>query len=273
MKNLFDIINVSGSDRVAFLQGQLTQNIALLCSSNIHFGALCSPKGRVIASCQLFATKETIHIILPSQMTDIVMQRLNLYKLRSDVFLEKNNNAHSFCVQQQDNKSTVKNNDYLENSYVSRYLEKTSHREFFNYLNDSKSMIKASETHLNREQWQTARIANGIVDIVPEISEKYTPHMLNLDTLNGVSFNKGCYVGQEIVARTEYIGKVKRRAVIYSLSKKISSRHEPLFLGKDKVAIDILSTSENMLIALVNTSFAADNLIYAGGTASPINLK
>ncbi len=78
MKNLFEIINVSGDDRIAFLQGQFTQNIELLSSSKVLFGALCSPKGRVFATCQLFATKQNIHIILPSQMTDLVIQRLNL---------------------------------------------------------------------------------------------------------------------------------------------------------------------------------------------------
>ena len=271
MKNLFEIINVTGADRIAFLQGQFTQNIELLSSSKVLFGALCSPKGRVFATCQLFATKENIHIILPSRMTDLVIQRLNLYKLRANVFLERNNNTQLYCIHRQDDQSTIQNNKFLENYFVCHDLKKTNHMEIIIYGENQKSKMKNFDAHLNNEQWRAARIANGIVDIVPEISEKYTPHMLNLDMLKGVSFNKGCYIGQEIVARTEYIGKVKRRAISYSLSTKITSRDEKLFLDEKLVAIDILSISGEIMIALVSTSIANENLTYEGGLASPMS--
>ena len=276
-EKLFEIIQVSGADRIAFLQGQFTQDIKLLSSSKILFGALCNPKGRVFATCQLFATKDRVNIILPASMIDHVIKRLSLYKLRSDVYIEKNKYIQSFCIQYTDSKSpfsqSIHANQELGNIYVSHQLKRTNDIEFFIYENNSDSNTIRPITHLSNDQWKAARIANGIVDVVPDISEKYTPHMLNLDIMKGISFNKGCYIGQEIVARTEFIGKVKRRAVSYSLSSKINSRDEKFYLGEDTIGIDILSISTEMMIALVNTSIASKKLTYKRGIATPINTE
>ena len=276
-EKLLEIIQVSGADRIAFLQGQFTQDIKLLSSSKILFGALCNPKGRVFATCQLFATKDRVNIILPTSMIDHVIKRLNLYKLRSDVCIERNKHIQSFCIQYTDSASSfsesVHDNQELGNAYVSHQLKRTNDIEFFIYENNSDSNTTKPITHLNNDQWKAARIANGIVDVVPDTSEKYTPHMLNLDIMKGISFDKGCYIGQEIVARTEFIGKVKRRAVSYSLSSKINSRDEKFYLGEDTIGIDILSISAEMMIALVNTSIASKKLTYKRGIATPINTE
>ena len=67
-------------------------------------------------------------------------------------------------------------------------------------------------------EWLAADIADGLPHVGPETSGEFTPHMLNLDLLDGVSFSKGCYTGQEIVARTQHLGRVKRRTLRYVLS-------------------------------------------------------
>jgi len=276
-EKLFEIIQVSGADRITFLQGQFTQDITLLSSSKVLFGALCNPKGRVFATCQLFATKDEVIIILPASMIDLVIKRLSLYKLRSDVCIEKSKHIQSFCIQNTESESSLSqpnhNNQKLGDIYVSHQLKKTNDIEFFIYENNSDFNKIKPVTHLSNKRWQALRIINGIVDVVPDISEKYTPHMLNLDILKGISFNKGCYIGQEIVARTEFIGKVKRRAVSYSLSSTINSRDEKFYLGKDIIGIDILSISAEMMIALVSTSIANEKLTYNEGIATPIDTE
>jgi hypothetical protein len=111
----------------------------------------------------------------------------------------------------------------------------------------------------------------NIVDITIENSEKYTPHMINLDLINGISFKKGCYVGQEIVARTEHIGSVKRRAVLYNLSSSKINNNEKLFIDKSDSGAHILSIVEDKMIAIINTAISNKELTFENGQATPIN--
>ncbi|NNC76621.1 MAG: tRNA-modifying protein YgfZ, partial [Woeseiaceae bacterium] len=100
---------------------------------------------------------------------------------------------------------------------------------------------------LSAADWQAARIGAGIVDIVPVTSGKYTPHMLNLDRLGAVNFDKGCYVGQEIVARTQHLGSVKRRAAHFRAAA-------PVALG-DGVLLD--GTTVGEVVAAANRDVLA----------------
>ncbi len=280
-KELFEIILVSGNDRHTFLQGQLTQDIEKLTSEKLLFAAICNPKGRVYATCQLFKTNNKIGIITPSSMTKLVIQRLQNFIFRSDVELERIKNTCSICINC-DNKSNGLQEELIntfekdKNKSPSHFLIKQSLKKSRNieiYSNQltSESIRSLENLILNSSKWKKARMIENIVDITIENSEKYTPHMINLDLINGISFKKGCYVGQEIVARTEHIGSVKRRAVLYNLSSSKINNNEKLFIDKSDSGAHILSIVEDKMIAIINTAISNKELTFENGQATPIN--
>ncbi len=280
-KELFEIILVSGNDRHTFLQGQLTQDIEKLTSEELLFAAICNPKGRVYATCQLFKTNNKIGIITPSSMTKLVIQRLQNFIFRSDVELERIKNTCSICINC-DNKSNGLQEELIntfekdKNKSPSHFLIKQSLKKSRNieiYSNQltSESIRSLENLILNSSKWKKARMIENIVDITIENSEKYTPHMINLDLINGISFKKGCYVGQEIVARTEHIGSVKRRAVLYNLSSSKINNNEKLFIDKSDSGAHILYIVEDKMIAIINTAISNKELTFENGQATPIN--
>ncbi len=280
-KELFEIILVSGNDRHIFLQGQLTQDIEKLTSEELLFAAICNPKGRVYATCQLFKTNNKIGIITPSSMAKLVIQRLQNFIFRSDVELERIKNTCSICINCDDKSNGLQ--EELINTFekdknkspshflIKQSLKKSRNIEIYSNQLTSES-IRSLENHiLNSSKWKKARMIENIVDITIENSEKYTPHMINLDLINGISFKKGCYVGQEIVARTEHIGLVKRRAVLYNLSSSKINNNEKLFIDKSDSGAHILSIVEDKMIAIINTAISNKELTFENGQATPIN--
>ena len=280
-KELFEIILVSGNDRHIFLQGQLTQDIEKLTSGELLFAAICNPKGRVYATCQLFKTNNKIGIITPSSMTKLVIQRLQNFIFRSDVELERIKNTYSICIDCDDESNGLQ--EVLINTFekdknkspshflIKQSLKKSRNIEIYSNQLTSELIRSLENLILNSSKWKKARIIENIVDITIENSEKYTPHMINLDLINGISFKKGCYVGQEIVARTEHIGSVKRRAVLYNLSSPKINNNEKLFIDENDSGAHILSIAEDKMIAIINTAISNKELTYKNGQATPIN--
>jgi len=280
-KELFEIILVSGNDRHTFLQGQLTQDIEKLTSEKLLFAAICNPKGRVYATCQLFKTNNKIGIITPSSMAKLVIQRLQNFIFRSDVELERIKNTCSICINCDDKSNGLQ--EELINTFekdknkspshflIKQSLKKSRNIEIYSNQLTSESIRSLENLILNSSKWKKARMIENIVDITIENSEKYTPHMINLDLINGISFKKGCYVGQEIVARTEHIGSVKRRAVLYNLSSSKINNNEKLFIDKSDSGAHILSIVEDKMIAIINTAISNKELTFENGQATPIN--
>lgn len=110
--------------------------------------------------------------------------------------------------------------------------------------------------------WQRANLQNGVVEIGAKQSEKYTPHMLNLDLIDALSLDKGCYTGQEIVARTHYRGASRRRLLRFTAEFPVSAGDD-VFLNDAKIG-DVVNTIDNDLLAVVPTDSADASLTCAG---------
>jgi len=271
-EKLFDIVTVKGNDHLDFLQGQITQNIEKLTAGTLHYSAICNPKGRVILTCHIFPLENRVGIVIPVSMTDILISRLSSYILRSDVTIEKLDTSTSLCINSNDLDSdlsvfTDNHHDTSGLSFnISRKLNNSNFTEIYTNLNNKNIQSEA----IDIIEWKRLRMIENIVDITQENTEKYTPHMLNLDLNNGVCFNKGCYVGQEIVARTEFIGKVKRRLNLYKLSSENITVDEKLYLNNKDSNAHILSISGDRLTAIINTVFSNQELLYKNGIAKPL---
>ena len=162
---MYKQITVSGPDAVEFLQGQLTQDVSKLADQGRLLAAWCNPKGRVIVVIRLIALDNAIGMLVPSSMTETLVARLTMYRLRSKV-------------------------DFDVGEVPPGTLDDDETDRF--------ALIRAGRAFIDE--------AN---------SEAFTPHMLNLDKLDAISFSKGCYTGQEVVARTEHLGKSRRRMMRY----------------------------------------------------------
>ena len=166
-KELFEIILVSGNDRHIFLQGQLTQDIEKLTSEELLFAAICNPKGRVYATCQLFKTNNKIGIITPSSMAKLVIQRLQNFIFRSDVELERIKNTCSICINCDDKSNGLQ--EELINTFekdknkspshflIKQSLKKSRNIEIYSNQLTSESIRSLENLILNSSKWKIYR--------------------------------------------------------------------------------------------------------------------
>ena len=218
------ILVITGQDAAKFLQGQVTCNILDDINDNKStLGALCTAKGRTISTFLVIKKDTSYYLILPVALIETVRKRLQMYILRSDVSIDNGNNE--FCLtglvidHTTESLANLPTQPFavtdLENITVrypspkSRYLviEKIEQAKQFwsTFINKDNFSPKGDE------YWKQLDIMDGIPWLDEQTSEDFIPQMLNLDQLGGISFNKGCYTGQEIVARTHYLGKSKRK--------------------------------------------------------------
>ena len=224
---VYKLIRVTGSDAGEFLQGQLTQDMELLAQTGSLPAAWCNPKGRVISLLRILMTDDGFGLVLPASVAASVCERLTIYRLRADVSLEVAGSDWTCLVL-----NTGGDLDQLDKLDLRPGQEINAYRiahgliavnigieeqcvELMGYKADLEKTGIQATSQASPDFLRGARIRAGIPEILADQAEKYTPHMLNLDLLGAVSFDKGCYTGQEVVARTQNLGSSKRRLMRY----------------------------------------------------------
>ena len=212
-------IAVTGEDSAKFLQGQLTCDINSLSASLASIAAFCNPKGRVISTLLVVKSTEAFLLILPASLLDKVLNKLKMYILRSDVqLINQSQNLTLYGLHRplplaEELKLPTENFAVSGNDPIMIKLPSTLPR-YLCVANQPQSAATLSQQNsfsiADAEEWRYQDISSGSPWFEAEQSELYIPQMLNIDGLGGISFNKGCYTGQEIVARTHYLGKTKR---------------------------------------------------------------
>ena len=200
------ILTVSGNDAASFLQGQVTCDIKALPDSKPVLGAFCNAKGRTISTFIIFRQQESYQLILTSDLLDIVRKKLQMYILRSDVQLTDQSDL--FCIigihnTEPDNQSDLFSYPQVDNCFL--FIDTPEQARLF-----TNKCLEQDYTIVDTNVWLGVDIQAGIPWLYKETTEDFVPQMLNLDKLDAISFDKGCYTGQEIVARTHYLGKNKR---------------------------------------------------------------
>ena len=244
-------ITATGTDTLDFLQGQLTQDMGAVTSSNSPLTAWCTPQGRVIATMRLLHLADGIGMVLPAELAAEVIAGLSVYRLRSRVVLSQSDETWcALAVANAPDIELLKARQLLPEARAGASRAAGGVTTVCPDLNRSFVEVFATRdaldgaevdfvSPLTASDWQAGRIAAGITDIVPATTKKFTPHMLNLDRVDAISFDKGCYAGQEIVARTQHLGSVKRRVAHFRSAA-------PLAIG-DSVQLD--GTSVGQVVA------------------------
>lgn len=209
-------LTVSGLDAAAFLQGQLTCNVQELTASQAHIAALCNAKGRAVATFIIAKTGDAFLLILPVELLETVRQRLGKYVLRADVRLT--DSSDDYCLIGLAGVDTGGNALFSIDAQVplcinlkARKLLIASPEQAVAIWNER---LAQGFQPADSCRWRYLDILSGLPWLTTATSEAFVPQMLNLDKLGGISFTKGCYTGQEIIARTHYLGKSKRALLI-----------------------------------------------------------
>jgi len=199
------------------LQGQITCNIHDISETQGSLGAMCNPKGRAISTFLLVKTADAFLMVLPKELLETVKKKLQMYILRADVRLS--DSSEMLCLiglYRQDSPDLKPLFASHAQNHPSIKLSPTESRYLFILTPELAQTFWTEQVREqgfqpnDSNQWRYLDICTGLPWLSSATSEEYIPQMLNLDKLGGISFTKGCYTGQEIIARTHYLGKAKR---------------------------------------------------------------
>ncbi len=225
----YALIEASGDDVVEFLQGQLTNDIKLVSDSIGQLSAYCNPKGRILANFRIFKRDDHYFLRLHSDICEATLKRLRMFIMRSKVeLIDKSDelcrigvaglNATKHLSSIFKNLPGNTDESSTENGISIIKLPGTLPQyEVHGPLEKIKELwgkLKNEATLVGENSWNILSIRAGIPEIVSETVEAFVPQMVNLQAINSLSFTKGCYPGQEVVARMHYLGKLKRRLFI-----------------------------------------------------------
>ena len=219
----YALVRVTGEDAAAFLQGQLTCDVHKVTPVGARFGGYCTPQGRLLATFVLAASVDGYRMLLPADLADAVIARLRKFVLRARVKIERDPALHALGIGGPHSQQAI-----------GRAIGPAPARELETVLYGAATLLRlpgdafvaispaadmpALWAGLAREArpagwaaWEWLQVQAGIPWIAAATQDQFLPQMVGLEAVGGVSFDKGCYPGQEIVARTHYLGEVKRR--------------------------------------------------------------
>lgn len=232
MNRLFDLMHlgfiaVRGADAATFLQGQLTNDIRAVTAVQSQLSGCCTQKGRLLARVRVLRIDDTFYLQLPAERLSALRKHLKNYVLRSKVTLEDASaellriglaGADTATVLADCGLQLPEAVNAMTRSgevHVIRVagaqprVEILSNFQAISTLWDQ--LVAAQVRPATGAEWRLREIQAGIPHIYDQTAEVFVPQMINLQLLDGISFRKGCYTGQEVVARMQHIGTLKRQ--------------------------------------------------------------
>lgn len=254
------VIRIDGPDRQKFLQGQLTCDVNAL-QPGLHLtGASCNPQGRVRAFFHLLASDEAIFLVLPVTMISPFLDAIKKYAAFFKTTLSDVSSEWRVLGQVGDQAGT---------EGISGPLQYDGSR----WLLLQPAQVPMPEKVAAERFWQIMDIASGVPTIVPENSEKLLPHHINLAQMGAVNFKKGCYTGQEIVARMEFRGTIKthlQRGIVNAATVQIG---QEVMAGDrsegEVVTVAALDSDRSAVLFTLNDS-ALSSQLHLSSESAPI---
>jgi len=259
-------IRFNGPDAATFLQGQLTADLRSLEPGRSTLAAWCSPQGRAIALMHVVPTTDGFVAVLPRELCEPVAVRLSRFVMRSRVRIEDVSAGLDVAA------VTGREAGSFERLEGVTSLRLTAGRDLLLARGRRLREVLDGVPQAGDGAWDLSCVQLGEPEVYAATSESWVPQMLNLDLLGAVSFQKGCYPGQEIVARTQHLGRIKRRLFRYRVDgDTLLEPGAALLLGSAKVAEVVRSAccdGRRELLAVVNLDAAGTGLTDASGALS-----
>ncbi|WP_336511377.1 folate-binding protein [Allochromatium tepidum] len=238
---LFDLshlglIAARGADAASFLQGQLTNDIRELSAGHTQLSAHCSQKGRILTLFRVLRLGETIYLQTPGERVAESIQRLSRFILRAKVTLSDAGDelvriglagetaAELLAAQGLPAPAPANGLAQSDEIAVIRIPGPTPRFELLGPFEPLRTLWEAlapQAAPANAADWTRLDIQAGLPNVYDRTVETFVPQMLNLQLIDGVSFNKGCYTGQEVVARMQFLGKLKRRMYLAEVERDV----------------------------------------------------
>ena len=242
----YGLIAAHGEEAETFLQGQFCNDVRKVDEHSSQISGYCSPKGRLLSIFRMFKIKDTYYLLIPHELIEETLKRLRMFILISKVTLEDADNAMTrigFSGPDADKrlkeilgKAPEQDNTVIhtDNVTVMRIPGPCSRFIILGDVESIKNIWSKLDVHaapVGFQPWGQLDIQAGIPQVYSQTVDAFVPQMVNMQVIEGVSFKKGCYTGQEVVARMQYLGKLKRR--MYKANVKTD---EPVMPGDNLFA-------------------------------------
>ncbi len=287
------VVAVSGADAPRFLQAQVSNDLRELTATHSQLNSHCSPKGRMLANFRsLITANDEFLLIAPRSQIELLLQRLRMFVLRAQVQIEDRSDDYAcFGIlgdqaaalgeyfttvpQQTDDLSRHDNG-----SHIIRVAGTLPRWLFVGQPEWAQTLWTAlAGSPVGADTWHLHDIRAGIPTIYPETRDLFVPQMANMQLIDGMSFHKGCYTGQEVVARMQYLGKLKRRMYYaHTTATPPPTPGAPLFAPHsraDKAAGQVVEAQRNAageteLLAVVEIAAAEQGTVSLEENGAPL---
>ncbi|MFA7495498.1 MAG: folate-binding protein [Acidithiobacillus sp.] len=291
------LIHAYGPDAEKFLQGQFSNDLRTLTSGQGQWSSYSTAKGRMIANFYVQRAKNDFWLSLSADMADAVIERLRKFRMMAKLEIERGEPSFGILsVYGTGAKSMLEkalkivlpdtpNGGVVEDGFILTRLPWTN-REMFQIISSSESLQTLS-THLqdagavaaSSESWRLQAIQAGVAFITAITSEKVIPQELNLEVLGGINFKKGCYPGQEIVARSHYLGKLKNQMYAVSATTALQPGAEIFCpsMGSQNIGLIINvapdTTGGHAALAVLRAANAAETLTVGSPDGAELHIE
>ncbi|GLQ29798.1 YgfZ/GcvT domain-containing protein [Litoribrevibacter albus] len=253
------ILSITGEQRLKFLQGQTTCDTAVITPERASFGAFCNIKGRAIANFLAFDDGISTHLIMHQGLIQPLIAHLTKFAVFFRVTLEETLDQLVLGAlnEQDDSDSSTQTALHTSKNDGNYRIQLTPQRTItITSIEDAKDSISGTQL-LSESQWNIEDLKEGICWLSPSSSEEFLPQLLGLEEIEGLSFTKGCYTGQEIIARMKYRGQMKRHITLAGLASDDSQVNLQELKPGDKI-----NTSEkNNIGQLINYEITPTGLL------------
>ncbi|KHF24745.1 CAF17-like 4Fe-4S cluster assembly/insertion protein YgfZ, partial [Solemya velum gill symbiont] len=218
------ILIIEGEERETFLQGQLTNDVREVTQGESQLTGICTPKGRMLANMRMFPGDSRYYLVLAKELAEAIQKRLGMFILRSKVTISSGSDDYALlgvsgeaaellpeAAQLTQADQAVLADDGCTLVRVAGESPRYMIVGPADAIEARRQSLQESAESADDATWQLDDIRAGLPLIQEPTVEAFVPQMTNMGLINGISFTKGCYTGQEVVARMQYLGKLKRR--------------------------------------------------------------
>ncbi|GAB2182380.1 folate-binding protein YgfZ [Denitratisoma sp. agr-D3] len=283
----FAVIRASGEEALSFLHNLLTNDVNGLAADGLRKAGFCTPKGRLLADFRLWREGDDVLLSLSADIHAVILKKLSMYVLRAKVKLSDASadrlllgiagpEAGALVADLAGTAPATGTTAAFPQGSVLAWDE----RRYWLSLHADAALdlwrrLSSRATPVGTQAWRAVDIAAGEPRILAATQEEFIPQMINFAQVGGLSFKKGCYPGQEIVARTQYLGKIKRHMYRATVASQEASPGTPVYApetGEQACGNIVLSAPTqggNEVLAVIQTSCAEAGQLTLGRPDGP----